>query len=884
MPRDVQNGKNGKPLILLVDSESLIGEGLALRLSETATVVLVGKKKPDADSSIIYIPLTTLPPQLPQGTYSHMVFVYSEKATHLLGPLAQKCREDGATCILVASKENYQKVLEERERSAQFAGLVVVGDLFGEGVLSPLEYFLRHTKQTKRIELANMGLSLWYPVLLSDCTQTLATLLFVNAKWKELFLGPSHGTTELSLSHGLQKIDREILIDFQHKITEVKEGLPAMKSVLQDYKGLEKLQEHYKSLFIQKSEAVPIVSAVFTAPKKKRKNNWWIYLLYIVLVGLFMPFVLLVVSASLGGFFLQTAISDAKNLQLQNAMQKAQAAKTFFSLAHDADTLTHKELEIIGQERLLTSLDESVIFGEKISDIAREGIGVANRVQAILSGTTLTPEDDVNQVVSSEKHIALLFQAIDQKKIPNSYRSAFVGIEQGMQLVGQVIDEAPQLIGAIEDKTYLVLFQNNMELRPGGGFIGSYGLLKLSKGKVKEFSIHDVYEADGQLKGHIEPPFAIRRYVSIVNLYLRDSNFDVDFIKNAENVSRLFFIETGIKVDGVVGVDLTAVKGLLSSVGNVYVPSLGKTVDENNFFLLAESASEKGFFPGSNQKETFLKSFFSSLMQKLGTKGGIRPDVLLQKGIASLMEKHLLVAFANPAIQEPFTLSGLSSSLVDSRKQDASTINDFLGTSEANVGGNKVNAFITRSLTQNVVVKDTGQIIENATLHFINASTGEWPGGAYRTYLRFIVPAGTTLSSVSVNGQEQKIVDAIVDPAVYERKGFTAPSGLEIEKTTEQGKQLFGFFVSVPAGGEATVSISYGLGQKLPQLLAGESYSLLLFKQPGTDSYQYSLRLTLPDSLLVRKATGGLTTQGTTSSYNATLATDKVINFSLVSR
>jgi len=64
-----------------------------------------------------------------------------------------------------------------------------------------------------------------------------------------------------------------------------------------------------------------------------------------------------------------------------------------------------------------------------------------------------------------------------------------------------------------------------MELRPGGGFIGSYGILTMDKGKVSDFKIHDVYDADGKLKASIEPQFPVRRYLKLPHLFLRDSNF-----------------------------------------------------------------------------------------------------------------------------------------------------------------------------------------------------------------------------------------------------------------------------------------------------------------------------------------------------------------------
>src|SRR3989344_5241553 len=110
-----------------------------------------------------------------------------------------------------------------------------------------------------------------------------------------------------------------------------------------------------------------------------------------------------------------------------------------------------------------------------------------------------------------------------------------------------------------------------MELRPGGGFIGSYGLLTFSKGKITDFSIHDVYDADGQLKGHIEPPFPIRRYLPQIHWYMRDSNWDVDFAKAASTSAYFLNAETGKTVDGVIGVDLSFVKNLLSVTGPITV-------------------------------------------------------------------------------------------------------------------------------------------------------------------------------------------------------------------------------------------------------------------------------------------------------------------------
>jgi hypothetical protein len=58
-----------------------------------------------------------------------------------------------------------------------------------------------------------------------------------------------------------------------------------------------------------------------------------------------------------------------------------------------------------------------------------------------------------------------------------------------------------------KEKTFLILFQNNMELRPGGGFIGTFGILKIKNGEIKELQTHDLSNFDGRIPSTIKPPY-----------------------------------------------------------------------------------------------------------------------------------------------------------------------------------------------------------------------------------------------------------------------------------------------------------------------------------------------------------------------------------------
>src|SRR5207249_1835453 len=101
---------------------------------------------------------------------------------------------------------------------------------------------------------------------------------------------------------------------------------------------------------------------------------------------------------------------------------------------------------------------------------------------------------------------------------------------------------------------------------------------------------------------------------------------------------------------------------------------------------------------------------------------------------------------------------------------------DFLGVSEANLGVNKANYFIKREVHQDVTIEDNGTVKSQVTLVYINKSDS-WPGGDYKNYLRLIVPLGSQLESISIDGVVQTITPAVTDPFLFEGKNFSPPKG-----------------------------------------------------------------------------------------------------------
>ena len=156
------------------------------------------------------------------------------------------------------------------------------------------------------------------------------------------------------------------------------------------------------------------------------------------------------------------------------------------------------------------------------------------------------------------------------------------------------------LLGMDKPMKYLILFQNNMELRPTGGFIGSFSIISFDKGRMTEIVVNDVYSADGQLKGHVDPPEALRIHLGEGGWYLRDANWDPDFSISADKIEWFLDKEINTKVDGVIAIDLSFVQKLLKITGPINLVDFSKTITAENIYINTQNEVESDFFPGFN--------------------------------------------------------------------------------------------------------------------------------------------------------------------------------------------------------------------------------------------------------------------------------------------
>lgn len=377
-----------------------------------------------------------------------------------------------------------------------------------------------------------------------------------------------------------------------------------------------------------------------------------------------------------------------------------------------------------------------------------------------------------------------------------------------------------KLVAKGEHKEYLVLLQNNMELRPTGGFLGSYARISFTDGYLDNVKVEDIYVPDGQLPGYVEPPAPIKRYLNSNGWLLRDSNWDPDFSQAAPVMEWFFEQGKEPEADGVVAVNLFVAQDLMRAVGPIYLADYQETVTAENLFAKAEAHSEVDFFPGSTQKRDFLSLVAKQLLEKIKAADW-RTQIKVVRAIRdSLRRKHILVWVKDNQITQVARRFNWDGKL-------GAGDGDYLMLVEANLGVNKTNCCLERRINHEVTLTETGELREKLIINYKNNNpvTPDPPkfwGGGYKNYLRVYLPKAAQLESVKIN-------QALIQLS-------------EMDQERVGDFLVVGFLVEVGGGESGEVEINYS--QSVP--LANRVYRLKVQKQSGTSDDPYSLTFHSP--------------------------------------
>ncbi len=482
----------------------------------------------------------------------------------------------------------------------------------------------------------------------------------------------------------------------------------------------------------------------------------------------------------------------------------------------------------IGEISLLLDIyDQSLV----VFDIANNLSDTTARLSNYVFGSG---DSDVAQTISSARlqaeelyqKLSLLDGSLPAERpgiISASYSDSYKNIKAKISALKRtittsraVLASTPDIIGLGGRRKYAVLFQNNMELRSTGGFIGSFAVLSFENGKLYDMPIYDVYDADGQLKGHVEPPKPIKDILGEANWYLRDSNFDPDFPTSARR-SEWFMKKTlNLDLDGTIAVNVNTLSSLLSATGPLKIADYDETITEGNLYERAQFHAEVNFFPGSTQKKEFLSTVANTLFAKLPELEGGQGMQLLNALTSSVEEKNTLISLVNPTSDQIFETLGWNGKINDLPcPSTLGCYKDYAMVVDNNFGVNKANYFVKRNIEAVITLEKNLTVSHTLRIAYENTSTSTaWPAGAYKNYQRLYLPEGSSIATIKIDGK------------TLESKDYTL--------STEHNKTVVAYLFTVPISSKSLVEVAY----TTPQIPSGEAplYTWYFQKQSGTAS------------------------------------------------
>ncbi len=486
-------------------------------------------------------------------------------------------------------------------------------------------------------------------------------------------------------------------------------------------------------------------------------------------------------------------------------------------------------------DHLLSAGKQSVVALEPYADLIgfKKGSQFSNQSTedrletAILTIDKLVPQIDKISIdlekaqkeleqINPQRYPKKIGKFVIRDKVNNAY-TQITGIVSLATDAKPLFKQLPKILGKDEEQKYLVLFLNDKELRPTGGFITAYALFSIDKGQIRIAESSDIYDLDNTIS-HPAAPDEIRRYhKGVSQFFIRDSNISPDYVKSIGYFEDL--LARGSKeldYDGIISIDTRVLTTTLAILGPTEAGGITFTADNDprcdcpQVIYELENVITRPTQYFREQRKSLLSVLLFNIMQKaLGVSPSQYWGRLSQNFLTELDEKHILVYLEDTESQKAIESIGYGGRI-------KATIGDYLHINNTNFAGAKSNLYISYKLDS--VAKKQGNMIEReVTLEYRNshpASDCNLERGnlclnaPLRNWVRVYVPKGAKL--VKFVGSE-----------------------MPVREYTDLDKQVFEGFLIIQPMGIAKIRITY----QVPDSVLGKegTYQLMIQKQPGVE-------------------------------------------------
>jgi hypothetical protein len=363
-------------------------------------------------------------------------------------------------------------------------------------------------------------------------------------------------------------------------------------------------------------------------------------------------------------------------------------------------------------------------------------------------------------------------------------------------------------------RTYLIVFQNNHELRPSGGFVSNYGLLSF-RGGIPKLEMSDVY-GDISDHGYIKPPYPMEELLAnewYKGYTFRDANYDPNFPETAKELMRMYHITRPKQnFDGVIAINYSFLEDLVGALGEIQVN--GKTFTKDNLFAALEyevNNIDRHNIEEIKNRKSILKPFAGALFKKIALSP-LHLRKVCDTVISSLANKEIQLFFEDSSLQKLAQVRGWSGNWPEKPS------GDFLAVNEANLGGMKSDRYIERNVTYHLTVEKSpaeNVLTADVKIDLYHFGIENIPiSGPYTGFIRTYVPKGAKLLEI--------------DPK-YKK---------DLWQDDDGHFHIFGNIVHLNPGERTTLHYRYTLPSTV---LSDNDYYLYIPKQSGTEKDYYTV-------------------------------------------
>lgn len=360
-----------------------------------------------------------------------------------------------------------------------------------------------------------------------------------------------------------------------------------------------------------------------------------------------------------------------------------------------------------------------------------------DRLKVVLETLSkITPELD--KIAADLNTVKTEMAYIDPKRYPENFQGRpvrqYVTQAKDISTAAHValtefrpaIEQIPAAAGAEgKRKKYFVIFQNDNELRPTGGFLTAYSLMFVENGKVSAEKSTNIYDLDKKFKKNIPIPAILGKYLTTETRWnLRDMNTSPDFKTSMDQFVANYKLvpDEPQDIDGVVALDTHVLVDLLTVLGPVEVPGYGTFTAEKApqcdcpqiIYALSDIITRPTPYLREDRKGV-LGPMMRAILNKAYAAPKTQWPQLFEIAWKSIEQRHTQMYFFDAETQAAAEKLNAAGRLVPPTNGE-----DFLAVVDANLGGAKSNLFVTNDIKQEVQPPENGTIHKNVTLTYRN--------------------------------------------------------------------------------------------------------------------------------------------------------------------